>query len=273
MPTNNASAALSVPATGTSTWFAGATDVLQRVAAIIVFVMLWELAPRLGLINPRFLPPISSVVHTGIAYAMAGNLHPHVLASLGRAAGGFALAVVTAVPLGILFGWSETFEKIFGALFQCLRQINPVSLLPVFIIFLGIGYETQVALIYWVVFWPIFMGSLVGVKYVDRDLVRYAKSMALSDSTIFAKIIIPSALPSMISGMRLAATYALIMLVVAEMVGANNGLGYLVQNASYIQSVDLLYVGILILMILGLIFNYALVSIENRLGRWRPDLT
>jgi NitT/TauT family transport system permease protein len=241
-------------------------------AAIVIFLLLWELAPRLDLINRTFLPPFSEIVVKGVQYAAAGKLLPQVLVSVERAAGGFGLGVLTAVPLGILLGWYRPLEAYLNPLLQLLRQTNPVSLFPAFILFFGIGYATNVAIIYWVVVWPILLGTVNGVKQADPALVKYARSVGLPDWRIFTKVVLPSAVPSIITGMRLAATYSFLMLVVSEMVGASSGLGYLIVNAQYLLSVHLLYVGVIVLALLGIASNWALVALERRLGAWRPDL-
>jgi NitT/TauT family transport system permease protein len=241
----------------------------ENLLAIILFLLAWELAPRFGLVNRTFLPPFSEVVTYGVQYALAGKLLPHVLASLGRAAGGFALGVLTGIPLGILLAWYRPLERYLNPLLQLLRQTNPVSLFPVFILFFGVGYLTKVAIIYWVVVWPILLSTMSGVKYVDPALLKYARSLRLGTPALFWRIVVPSALPSIVTGMRLAATYSFLMLVVSEMVGASDGLGYLIVNAQYLMSIDLLYVGVIILALLGIAANYALVRLERRLTRWK----
>ncbi|SNB61989.1 NitT/TauT family transport system permease protein [Arboricoccus pini] len=244
----------------------------ENLLAIVLFLLAWELAPRLGVVNRTFLPPFSEIVAYGVEYALAGKLLPHVLASLGRAAGGFALGILTGVPLGILLAWYRPLERYLNPLLQLLRQTNPVSLFPVFILFFGIGYLTKVAIIYWVVVWPILLNTMSGVKYADPALIKYARSLRLGTKTLFWRIIVPSALPSIVTGMRLAATYSFLMLVVSEMVGASDGLGYLIVNAQYLMSIDLLYVGVIILALLGIAANYALVRLERRLTRWKVDV-
>lgn len=133
---------------------------IQKSAAIILFLLAWEFAPRLGLISRTFLPPLSEVILHGMAYAVQGKLLPQIGVSLERAAGGFALGVITAVPLGLVLGWYCPLERFLNPLLQLLRQTNPVSLFPVFIMFFGIGYLTNVAIIYWVVVWPILLSTL-----------------------------------------------------------------------------------------------------------------
>ncbi|MBV9910274.1 MAG: ABC transporter permease [Hyphomicrobiales bacterium] len=247
--------------------------VVRGSAAIVIFLLLWEFAPRLGLINRTFLPPFSEIVVKGVQYAAAGKLLPQVLVSVERAAGGFGLGVLTAVPLGILLGWYRPLEAYLNPLLQLLRQTNPVSLFPAFILFFGIGYATNIAIIFWVVVWPMLLGTINGVRQADPALVKYARSVGLPDTRIFTKVVLPSAVPSIITGMRLAATYSFLMLVVSEMVGASSGLGYLIVNAQYLLSVHLLYVGVIVLALLGIASNWALVALERRLGAWRPDLS
>jgi NitT/TauT family transport system permease protein len=245
---------------------------VRNTAAIVAFLLLWELAPRFGLINRTFLPPFSEIIVKGVEFALAGKLLPQVLVSVGRAAGGFSLGVVTAVPLGVLLGWYRPVEAYLNPLLQLLRQTNPVSLFPAFILFFGIGYATNIAIIYWVVVWPILLGTVNGVRQADPALVKYARSVALPDWRIFVKVVAPSALPSIITGMRLAATYSFLMLVVSEMVGASSGLGYLIVNAQYLMSIHLLYVGVIVLALLGIASNWGLVALERRLTAWKQDI-
>lgn len=244
----------------------------EKSIAIIAFLALWEAVPRLGIVDSAFLPAFSQVIVTGVDFALKGQLWPHVEVSILRALGGFALGVVTGVPAGIVLGWYPAVERYLNPLLQLLRQVNPVSLLPVFILFFGLGYFTKVALIYWVVVWPILLGAMSGVRYVDPALIKYGRSLALSDWKLFSRIVVPSSIPSIVTGMRLAVTYSFLMLVVSEMVGANSGLGYLVVNSQYLMSIDLLYVGVIILALLGVIANYLLVWLERSLTSWNVNI-
>jgi NitT/TauT family transport system permease protein len=256
-----------------SQFWAHGKDAFQRSFAVVLFLAVWELAPRLGFINREFLPPLSEILSEGVRYALEGKLLPHISISLGRALGGFALGVATAIPLGLLLGWYSTVERCLNPLLQLLRQFNSISLLPVFILFFGVGYMTKVVIIFWVVVWPILLSTVSGVKYVDPILVKYGRSLALSDWRIFQRIVLPSALPSIVAGMRLAATYSFLVLVASEQVGASSGLGYLVENAQYIMGIHMLYVAVLCIVALGFLANQSLVLLENRLTRWKSDAT
>jgi NitT/TauT family transport system permease protein len=244
---------------------------VQKSLAIALFLLLWDLAPRLGLINRTFLPPFSEVIVKGWEFAASGQLWPQIWVSLQRALGGFGLGVVVAVPLGLLLGYFRKLDAYLDPLLQLLRQTNPVSLFPAFILFFGIGYVTNVAIIFWVVVWPILLATVSGVQQADPALVKYGRSVGLGPAALFRKVILPSALPSIITGMRLAATYSFLMLVVSEMVGASSGLGYLIVNAQYLMSIHLLYVGVIVLALLGIAANWALVALERRLTGWRQD--
>lgn len=248
-----------------------AEALLRNTLAIALFLLAWELAPRLDLINRTFLPPFSEVIAKGWEYALTGQLWPQVWISLQRALGGFGLGVVIAVPLGLLLGYFRKLDAYLNPLLQLLRQTNPVSLFPAFILFFGIGYLTNVAIIFWVVVWPILLSTVTGVQQADPALVKYGRSVGLGPLALFRKIILPSALPSIITGMRLAATYSFLMLVVSEMVGASSGLGYLIVNAQYLMSIHLLYVGVIVLALLGIAANWALVALERRLTGWKQD--
>jgi len=248
-----------------------AKRLFQKSIAIVGLVLLWELAPRLGFVDPLFLPPFSQVIAHGYALLISGKLLPHVIISVERSLGGFGLGVVTAVPLGMLLGWYSPFERYLNPLLQFLRQFNAISLLPVFILFFGVGYFTKAMMIYWAVVWPILLSTVSGVKYVDPILVKYGRSLLLPDWQIFTKIVAPSAIPSIFAGMRIAATYSFLMLVASEEVGAGSGLGFLVFNAQYLMGIHILYVALLILALLGFAANQALLLLERRLTTWRPE--
>ncbi|MBG0809980.1 ABC transporter permease [Methylosinus sp. H3A] len=248
-----------------------ARDLFQNSIAIALFLLLWELAPRLGLINRSFFPPFSEIIVEGFAFAAAGKLWPHVSASLERSLVGFALGAATAVPLGLLLGRYAPLERYLDPLLQLLRQFNSIALLPVFLLFFGVGYFTNVATIYWVVVWPILLSTMSGVRYADPILVKYGRSLSLSDWQIFTKIIGPSVIPSIIAGMRLGAGYAFFILVASEQVGASSGLGYLVENAQYLMGIHILYAAVLTLVFLGFAADRSLVLLERRLTRWRAD--
>ena len=197
--------------------------VLQRLyslVAVFAFLALWEIAPRLHLVDPAFLPPFSSVVAAFWNLLITGELIGDILISLQRALLGFGLGLAVAIPLGLALGWFKYVQQFLEPLLQTFRQTAALALLPVFILFLGIGEASKIAIIFWSVQWPILLNTIAGVKSVDPLLIKSARAMGASPLILFLKVILPGSLPSIFTGIRLSATDAILMLIAAEMIGA-----------------------------------------------------
>ncbi|MGN6303613.1 MAG: ABC transporter permease [Mesorhizobium sp.] len=237
--------------------------------AMIAFALLWEIAPRAGWINALFFPPLSQVLATLWDMIVSGQLAENVGISLQRAAIGFSLAVVVAVPLGLLMGRYAVFEKASDFLVQTLRNTSQFALLPVFILILGIGEASKIAVTFYAAVFFVLINTIVGVKSVDPLLIKAARSMGTSDWDLFKKVILPSAIPSIVAGARLGVKTSLFSVIAAEMLAAQSGIGYLIQQSSLMLETDRMYAGILTLTIIGLVLNYLLVAGEKRATRWR----
>lgn len=246
---------------------------LRRILALVIFLFIWELLPALGIINRTFLSPPSEVLTALIRLLASGELWMHTSISLKRALTGFGLAVITMIPLGFLMGWYRGFEDVSDSLVQALRQVSSLSLFPVFLLFFGIGEISKIAVIFWGTQWPILLNTINGVKSVDPLLIKSARSMGSNDYSIFKKVVLPSSLPSMITGLRLGATHAILVLVAAEMIGATSGLGYSIRNWEYNFMIPEMYAAIITLAVLGLITNYLLIWIEKRIIKWKEETT
>jgi NitT/TauT family transport system permease protein len=245
---------------------------LYGLLSVFVFLALWEIAPRTGLVDPAFLPPFSRVVVAFWNLLVSGELIGDALISAQRALFGFGLGIVIAIPLGLALGGLKALERIADPLLQIFRQTSALALFPVFMLFLGIGEVSKVAIIFWGVLWPILLNTIAGVKNVDPLLVKAARAMGTSPSTLFLKVVLPGAFPSIFTGVRLSATYAILMLIAAEMLGANSGLGYLLNESNLNFQIPNLYAAIIALALLGLAINYLLLGIEGRTMRWREDV-
>ena len=237
--------------------------------AMVALALLWEIAPRAGWINALFFPPLSQVLATLWDMIVSGQLTENVGISLQRAAIGFSLAVVVAVPLGLLMGRYAVFEKASDFLVQTLRNTSQFALLPVFILILGIGEASKVAVTFYAAVFFVLINTIVGVKSVDPLLIKAARSMGTSDWDLFKKVILPSAIPSIVAGARLGVKTSLFSVIAAEMLAAQSGIGYLIQQSSLMLETDRMYAGILTLTIIGLVLNYLLVAGERRATRWR----
>lgn len=242
---------------------------LHRSGAILAFLSFWELAPRLDLVEAAFLPPLSTVLGAGWELLQNGQLGSHVQASLQRSLIGFTLAICHAVPLGLAIGWYRRFASVVSPLLEALRNTAALALLPVFILVLGIGESSKVALVIYSCSWPILLNTITAVRNVDPLLIKSARTMGLSPFQLFRKVILPASIPTIFVGVRLAGAYSLLVLVAAEMVGAKAGLGYLIIYAQYNFQIPQMYVGILSITVLGLLFNQGLQLVERRFTAWK----
>ncbi len=250
-----------------------AARVAERGIGIVLFLALWEALPRLGIVSDAYLSPPSAVLASIWQLIDKGQLWKHVAASLQRSLWGLVLASTTGVVLGLLIGSFKRLAAIVDPVLQLFRQTSAFALFPVFILFLGIGELSKVAIIFWASFWPVLLSTVSGVKQVDRLLVNSALSMGASRRFIFFKVVLPASLPSIFTGVRLAGAYSITALVAAEMIGAHSGLGFLTLNSQETFQIPTMYAGILLLAVLGLLLNYLLALLERHLLRWRQGLS
>jgi NitT/TauT family transport system permease protein len=240
--------------------------------AIGAFLLLWELAPRFGLVDRTFLPPFSIVAKSWWVLAGNGTLWANAAASLTRAFGGFFLSIAIAVPLGLLIGWYRPVAQILDPLLELFRNTAALALLPVFTLILGIGETSKIAIVVYACLWPILLNTVAGVRNVDPLLIKSARSMGLRPLALFAKVVLPASVPNIFTGIRLAGAYSVLILIAAEMVGAKAGLGYYINYAQFNFQIPQMYAGILTISALGLLLNLTLLRLERRLSRWRTTV-
>ena len=271
--TTTDSAARTVLGAGSPSAFAQAARVLGgglwKIASLVAVFGLWELLPRVGAVDPVWFPPLSGVVAVMVQMLRTGELQNHIAGSLVRSLVGFSLAASIAVPLGLSIGWYGRVRSFLTPALEFFRNTSALALLPVFILFLGIGEASKIGIVTFACFFPILLSTIAGVKSVDPMLIKSARSLSLSAPAIFTKIILPSAVPSVFTGFRLAAQSSILVLIAAEMVGATRGLGYLINYAQFNFLIPKMYAGILTIALLGLALNQVLVAGERRLSRWR----
>ncbi|WP_328713039.1 ABC transporter permease [Nocardia salmonicida] len=254
---------------------AGSTA-LRIAKPLLAFALLlgaWELAPRFGLVDEVFLPPFSTVVQAFFELAGNGQLAEHTSASLTRSVTGFSFALVIAVPVGIAIAWYKPVSDFLNPVLELFRNTAALALLPVFVLILGIGETSKIALIGYATFFPILLNTITGVRTVDPLLVKSAVSLGFSPLRLFQKVILPAAIPSIFTGIRMAAAGSILVLIAAEMIGARAGLGYLITAAQQNFQIPQMYAGIVAISLIGLGFNFALVALERRLSRWRTSPT
>jgi len=242
-------------------------------SAIIVFLLIWEAAPHLGLIDPIFIPPPSVIAAKMYEMLISGELLIHAAASLERAFLGFIIALAVALPLGFLIGgWFKTFETAVDPLLQVLGQANPFTLFPVFMALLGIGELSKIGIIYWVCQWPVLFNTVSGIKSVDPVYIKVGRSMGLDKFKLFRKVLLPAAMPAVFTGIRMSAVFAFFMLIGAEMIGAHSGLGYLIIQSEAVFNMKKMYAAIVAVALIGIIINYIMLKLERRALGWKEDI-
>jgi NitT/TauT family transport system permease protein len=240
-------------------------------AATALFLLLWEFGPKYLLDGQTrvFLPPLHEDLQAGWRLMQNGQLQSHLKASLTRSVIGFGIAISAGIPSGLLIAWYRPLQSFLSPLLELFRNTAALALLPVFTLLLGIGETSKISIIAYASFFPILLNTITGVQTVDPLLVRAARSLGLSSPRLFAKVILPSAVPTIFTGIRMAGTASILVLIAAEMVGAKAGLGYLIINAQSSFQIPDMYAGILATAILGLVVNYGLLGLERHFSRWR----
>ena len=246
--------------------------VATKSIAILVLLAVWEAAPRLGFVDRTFLPPASEVAAAWWELLANGQLLDNTEASLVRSLSGFGLAVAIGVPLGLLIAWYRPVANLLGPLLEVFRNTAALALLPVFVLLLGIGETSKISIVLYACTWPILLNTISAVHSVDPTLVKLAKSLALPPHRLFGKVILPAAVPTIFTGIRLAGAASILVLIAAEMVGAKAGLGYLINASQFNFAVPEMYAGIVTISAIGVLFNQALVRLERRFTAWRVQI-
>ncbi|MER9343509.1 ABC transporter permease [Mesorhizobium sp. M0601] len=241
---------------------------LSRYGVLIAFLAIWQVSSSAGWVNAAVLPPIDMIVAALWKGLVGGTLLGDIAISLQRAGLAFAAAVLVAIPLGLFMGQVRTVETALDPILQVFRQTSALALYPVFILLLGLGEASKVFVIFWATLFPLLLNTIGGVKQVDPKLLEMARVYGARQLTVFRRVVLPGAVPSIFVGLRLSATTALLLLIASEMIGANKGIGFQVMNAQYNFQIPLMFAAIVILAGLGLIANQALVSLQRRLCRW-----
>ena len=246
----------------------GVSRFLSRYGLLLGFLVLWQVASKAGWVNPAVFPSLDTIAAAFWKSLATGALLNDIAISLQRAGFAFAAAVVLGIPLGLSMGQMRSVEQALDPILQLFRQTSALALYPVFILLLGLGEASKVFVIFWATLFPLLLATISGVKEVDAKLIEMARVYGASRLTVFRRVVLPGAVPSIFVGLRLSATTALLLLIASEMIGANKGVGFQVMNAQYNFQIPLMFAAIFLLAGLGLVANYALVALQRRLCRW-----
>lgn len=251
---------------------AGTSRRLERTLAIVTpigLLVVWELAARTGVIDTRFFPAPTSIFYQMGVLAQSGELWSNVWASMRRLFIGFWLGLVPALVLGVAMGLYRPIRAALQPLVSGTYPIPKSALLPLILLIFGLGETSKVVMVAIGVFYPVALNTLSGVLNVSPIYYDVAKNFGASRWSVFSKVAIPGAMPSILTGVELGAGLGLILIAIAEMVGAESGLGYMIWNAWQTYSVETMYVGLLLIAVIGYVLALVLGAIGARLIPWQ----
>ncbi|MBI1218580.1 MAG: ABC transporter permease subunit [Rhodobacteraceae bacterium] len=237
--------------------------------AIVLLIAAWQLASGLGLINPAFLPSPFKVLETLYDLALTGQLWADCSASLFRIIVGWSIGTALGLAFGVLMALSTIVRNVGKPLVAALFPIPKIAVLPLLILWLGVGELPKVTVIAFGVFFPTVISTYTSIDNVPRNLIRMAQSFGVPLRTIVRSILLPGALPGIVAGMRISTGYSLTIIVAAEMIAAEHGIGSFIMLAGTLFRSDQLIAGVVLLAIIGLTIDRILSVLENRWFRWR----
>jgi NitT/TauT family transport system permease protein len=240
--------------------------------AMTAFLIFWEASVAFEWVNPLFTSSPTRIAIAGYEMFADGSIWPHLQVSGYEFVVGFGLAVLVGVPLGILMGWYGRLNAILDPFVSALYATPRIALLPLIMIWFGIGIESKIAIVFLGAVFPILVNTITGVRTISADFVKVARSFGASDRQMFMTVALPSSVPLLLSGLRLGLGHALIGIVVGEMYGAHYGIGHLIAVSGARFQTDAVMVGIIIIASTGVAMTELLRLIERRFERWRPSV-
>ncbi|RUU17244.1 ABC transporter permease subunit [Mesorhizobium sp. Primo-B] len=263
---------LSVPWSRSSPKRKGVSARAVSVVTILVVLALWALSARLQLVSPVFLPSPVAVWNKFITVARDGfvdaTLLQHAVASLGRVFAALVAAILVGVPVGLAIGISTIGRGIFDPLLEFLRPTPPLAYLPLVIIWFGIGEPSKILVITISMLAPVALSTASGVRGVSQERINAARSLGATQRQVVRHVILPSALPSILTGLRIALGAGWSTLVAAELVAATRGLGFMIQSAAQFLVTDVVVMGILVIAAIAFVLEFTLRRIERVLVPW-----
>lgn len=239
------------------------------VLAIICLLLLWEVICRNGAVSSLFLPAPGAILSALVTMIADGEIGISLAASMYRILAGFIIGSLIGLAVGLVTGTSALVDRIGTPIVNALYPIPKIALLPLFILWLGIGELSKVTIIALGVFFPVAMNTYSGVKNVDTLLIKVAASFNASWWMTMKSVVLPNALPMIFAGLRLAAGTSLLLLVAAEMIAAQVGIGALILHYGDLMITDRLMAGVIVLSLLGLVFNLLLQWLECKAVPWK----
>ncbi|MFM0736334.1 ABC transporter permease subunit [Paraburkholderia xenovorans] len=237
-------------------------------AFVVVF---WEAVARLGLVAPQVLPAPSSVAVTAFDLARNGDLFVHLGVSLLRAAAGFVIGGIIGLALGIVVGFSPLAQALLDRSIQMVRAVPFLAMLPLVIVWFGVGEVAKIFLVSLAVLFPIYINTMLGIRQIDPKLMELAKVVGLSWSAVVRRIILPGAMPSILTGVRYALAHAWLALVIAETLATTKGIGFLAMDAREFLQTNVILLTMIIYAIIGVVADTLVRSLEGHFLAWHAN--
>jgi sulfonate transport system permease protein len=237
----------------------------------VVVLVLWETAARLGLIAPQVLPAPSSVAETALDLARNGDLFVHLGVSLLRAVAGFIVGGAIGLVLGVTVGFSPLAQALFDRSIQMVRAIPFLAMLPLVIVWFGVGEVAKIFLVALAVLFPIYINTVLGIRQIDPKLMELAKVIGLDWTAIVRRIILPGAMPSILTGVRYALAHAWLALVIAETLATTKGIGFLAMDAREFLQTNVILLTMIIYAIIGVVADALVRLLETRFLAWHAN--
>jgi ABC-type nitrate/sulfonate/bicarbonate transport system permease component len=239
--------------------------------SVVLILGLWEAAWEARMISPLFFSGPSAVAKQMVYAWTRGNLKADLLYSGTNFILGFAAAAVAGVVVGILVGWYKTLRLLMNPTLTALYATPRVAMIPLILIWFGIGMWSKVFIVFISAFFPILVNTIGGMRAIDRDLLRAARAFCASDWQIFKTVAIPGSVPFILTGIRQGVALGLIGVVVGEMFGGSQGIGFMVAYGGQTFSTDTLFVGVVIIATAGIVLTSLAERLERRFSQWRPE--
>jgi ABC-type nitrate/sulfonate/bicarbonate transport system permease component len=238
--------------------------------AVILVMAIWQGVASVRLVPALFLPGPLDIVDAFVVLFRQGDIWKDIWVSGQEIVYGFGLAVIVGLPLGLMMGWYRRFNYTLDPFISFLYSTPRVALLPLLIIWLGIGIWSKIAVIFLGAFFPIVINTVAGVRNLDASLIKAARSFGASDAQIFRTVALPGSVPFILTGLRLGVGHALIGVVVGELVAAQAGIGLMMAKAGATFQTPKVFAGLIIIAGTGILLSTIIQRIENRFQAWRP---
>ncbi len=248
-----------------------AIERLMNIASPVFLLLLWELAAQTHMIDTRFFPAPSKVFNQLFILAESGALWKHTFASLQRLFWGFLWGGIPALILGVAMGMYRNLRVVIEPIISATYPIPKSAILPLILLIFGLGEASKIVMVATGVFFPILINSMAGVLEINKIYFDVSANFGASRWKVFTTVALPGALPLIMTGVKLGVGLGLVLISIAEMVGAKAGLGYMIWNAWEILSVETMYVGLIVIAVLGLVLTLILNEVERMVVPWKSS--